>query len=177
MNAKSKMKVLHNESAIEMNKIFAKMVENPFSEEYAFLQKIRQDYPQYKVRIREIKKNPNKECWKGLTYAYMRDYIILHSTQEEEAAAVAEFNEMLLISRCHSKANRYPAIKKWFLAKYPEVAEFGMSAPAAEEETASKEDVTNNEEATNNDETSAPQSNKVVNLTQNNSELPMAACQ
>ena len=35
MNAKSKMKVLHNESAIEMNKTFAKMVENPFSEEYA----------------------------------------------------------------------------------------------------------------------------------------------
>ena len=63
MNAKSKMKVLHNESAIEMNKIFAKMVENPFSEEYAFLQKIRQDYPQYKVRIREIKKNPNKETY------------------------------------------------------------------------------------------------------------------
>ena len=156
MNAKSKMKVLHNESAIEMNKTFAKMVENPFSEEYAFLQKIRQDYPQYKVRIREIKKNPNKECWKGLTYAYMRDYIILHSTQEEEAAAVAEFNEMLLISRCHSKANRYPAIKKWFLAKYPEVAEFGMPT---KEETADN------------------QSDKIIPLPQNNTEMPMASCQ
>ena len=139
MNAKSKMKVLHNESAIEMNKTFAKMVENPFSEEYGFLQKIRQDYPQYKVRIREIKKNPNKECWKGLTYDYMRDYIILHSAIEEEAAAIAEFNEMLLISRCHSKANRYPAIKKWFLTKYPEVAEFGMPAPAAEEDAAKQD--------------------------------------
>ena len=47
MNAKSKMKVLHEDSVIEMNKTFAKMVENPFSEEYAFLQKIRRDYPEY----------------------------------------------------------------------------------------------------------------------------------
>ena len=121
MNAKSKMKVLHNESAIEMNKIFAKMVENPFSEEYAFLQKIRQDYPQYKVRIREIKKNPHKETYAGLTYDYMRDYIILHSTPEEEAAAVAEFDELILVSKCHSQSLRYPTIKKWFLEKYPEV--------------------------------------------------------
>ena len=145
MNAKSKMKVLHNESAIEMNKTFAKMVENPFSEEYAFLQKIRQDYPQYKVRIREIKKNPHKETYAGLTYEYMKDYIILHSTVEEEAAAVAEFNEMLLISRCHSKANRYPAIKKWFLAKYPEVSGFGV------------EDKSNSEEVKNDNVTHLPQ--------------------
>ena len=60
MNAKSKVKVLHNESAIEMNKIFAKMIENPQSDEYALLQKIRQDYPVYKVRVRQIKKNSTK---------------------------------------------------------------------------------------------------------------------
>lgn len=125
MNAKSKMKVLHAKRVIEMNTTFAKMVENPFSEEYAFLQKIRQDYPEYKVTIREINKNPNKETYAGLTYQYMRDYIILHSTPEEEADAVAEFDEMLLISRCHSKGHRYPAIKKWFLNKYPEVSKFG----------------------------------------------------
>ena len=131
MNAKSKMKVLHEDGVIEMNKTFAKMVENPFSEEYAFLQKIRRDYPEYKVTIREIKKNPNKETYAGLTYQYMKDYIILHTAPEDEAEAMAEFNELVLISKCHSKALRYPAIKKWFLAKYPEVAEFGCSVPAA----------------------------------------------
>ena len=131
MNAKSKMKVLHEDSVIEMNKTFAKMVENPFSEEYAFLQKIRRDYPEYKVTIREIKKTPNKETYAGLTYQYMKDYIILHTAPEDEAEAMAEFNELVLISKCHSKALRYPAIKKWFLAKYPEVAEFGCSDPAA----------------------------------------------
>ena len=131
MNAKSKMKVLHEDSVIEMNKTFAKMVENPFSEEYAFLQKIRRDYPEYKVTIREIKKNPNKETYAGLTYQYMKDYIILHTAPEDEAEAMAEFNELVLISKCHSKALRYPAIKKWFLPKYPQVAEFGCSLPAA----------------------------------------------
>ena len=150
MNAKSKMKVLHEDSVIEMNKTFAKMVENPFSEEYAFLQKIRRDYPEYKVTIREIKKNPNKETYAGLTYEYMKDYIILHTSKEEEDAAMAEFNELVLISKCHSKALRYPTIKKWFLSKYPEVAEFGCITPAAE-------------------------NNKVVDLPQQNTELDMAS--
>ena len=164
MNAKSKVKILHNESAIEMNKTFAKMAENPFNEEYDFLQKIRQDYPRYTVRVREIKKNPYKECWKGLTYDYMRDYIILHSTPEEEAAALAEFNELLLISRCHSKANRYPVIKKWFLAKYLEVAEFGMITNTSD-----------NENADPNEEASDTQDNKVVDMPQQSEDEDDAA--
>lgn len=154
MNAKSKMKVLHAKRVIEMNTTFAKMIENPFSEEYAFLQKIRQDYPEYKVTIREINKNPNKETYAGLTYQYMRDYIILHSTPEEEADAVAEFDEMLLISRCHSKGHRYPVIKQWFLAKYPEIKDFGTNTAEKEkaaeqtnEETAPSEEATTSEEA------------------------------
>ena len=40
---------------------------------------------------------------------------------------VAEFDELLMISRCHAQSLRYPTIKKWFLAKYPEVAEFGIN--------------------------------------------------
>ena len=119
MNAKSKMKVLHEESVIEMNKTFAKMVENPFSEEYAFLQKIRRDYPEYKVTIREIKKNPNKETYAGLTYAYMERYIAGHANSE---AIMEEYKELRLISECHCKARRYPKIKKWFFLTYPEVA-------------------------------------------------------
>ena len=129
---KNTLKINHADRVITMDRTFAKNAENTRSEEYAHLQSVRRDYPSYTVVRREIKKNPNKECWKGLTYDYMRDYIILHSTPEEEAAAVAEFNEMRLISECHSKCYRYPVIKKWFLAKYPEVAEFGCTIPAAE---------------------------------------------
>ena len=174
---KNTLKLNHEKGQIVMDRTFAKKAENTMSAEYAHLQSVRRDYPNYTVIRREIKKNPDKECWKGLTYAYMKNYIIGHEGDDTRDLVLNEFAEKCLIAECHSKCHRYPVIKKWFLAKYPEIAEFGMSTPAAEEETASKEDVTNNEEATNNDEASAPQSNKVVKLTQNNSELPMAACQ
>jgi hypothetical protein len=145
MNAKSKVKVLHDKSAIEMNKIFAKMIENPQSDEYALLQKIRQDYPVYKVRIRQIKKNSTKETYKGLTYEYMRNYIITHpkGIREEKDkdgkdkkinVLLEKFEELKLISQCQAKSRRYPVIKNWFLAQYPEIAKFGMDADATEEE-------------------------------------------
>lgn len=147
MNHKSKVKVFIAENAIVMNKTFVKMAENPLSDEYAMLQTIRQDYPLFQVRVREIRKNPKKETYAGLTYQYMRDYIIRHSDLEDEAEATKEFDELRYVSKCHSKSQRYPIIKKWFLAKYPEIAEFGM--PAAEAET------------------SAAENDKVVNIPQN----------
>ncbi len=122
---KNTLKVNHIDRTIVMDRTFAKLAENTRSEEYAHLQQVRKDYPDYTVVLRQIKKNANKETYAGLTYDYMRDYIILHSaTNEEELAAVAEFEELLFISRCHSKGKRYPAIKAWFLAKYSEAKDF-----------------------------------------------------
>ena len=39
---------------------------------------------------------------------------------------MAEYRELRLISECHGKARRYPAIKRWFLKMYPEVENFGI---------------------------------------------------
>ena len=122
---KNTLKIDFAKEQIIMDRTFAKLAENTRSKEYAHLQQVRKDYPDYTVVLRQIKRNPDKESYAGLTYDYMRDYIILHSaTKEEELAAVAEFNELLLISRCHSKGKRYPAIKAWFLEKYPEAKDF-----------------------------------------------------
>ncbi len=126
MNAKSNVKVLFAENVIEINKIFDKARSNPLSDEYALLQKIRADYPNFTVRVRQIKKNAAKESYPGLTYEYMRDYIILHTAPEDELEAIAELEELILISKCQAKGKRYPTIKKWFLAKYPEIVQFGM---------------------------------------------------
>ena len=63
----------------------------------------------------------------------MENYITTHEDGENRILVLKEFAEMRLISECHSKCHRYPVIKKWFLDKYPEIAQFGMSAPAAEE--------------------------------------------
>ncbi len=85
--------------------------------------------------------------YKGLTYQYMEDYIITHESDETREAVLEEYNELRLITQCHSKAFRYPVIKKWFLAKYPEIANFGKVAkqnnitdfPTAEEQTPAAE--------------------------------------
>lgn len=131
-NPKSAVKVKHTEGIIEMNTTFAKMIENPLSDEYALLQKLKMENPGFEVRTRKIKSNPNKDTYKGLTYAYMRSYIITHETEATRVDVLHKFDELILISQCHGKRLRYPTIKKWFLAKYPEVATFGVETTEAE---------------------------------------------
>ena len=63
----------------------------------------------------------------------MRNYIITHASDETREKEVAEFDELILISKCQTKAKRYPTIKKWFLVKYPAIAKFGMAADAEEQ--------------------------------------------
>ena len=118
-------KVDHTNRRIVMDRTFAKNAEIVGSKEYNQLQTCRKDYPTYTVVRREIKKNPNQVRYGGLTYQYMEDYIMTHESRETLNAVLDEFNEMLLISRGYSKAFRYPTIKRWFLLKYPEFAEFG----------------------------------------------------
>lgn len=122
------LKINFAEKEIIMDRTFAKKCTDTNSDEYAHLQKVRQDYPDYTVVIRTIKKNPNKETYKGLTYEYMQDYILRHETEETALEVIKEFNELRTISRCHRQGLRYPTIKHWFLNKYPEIAEFGVAA-------------------------------------------------
>jgi hypothetical protein len=124
----SAIRLDHLNKKIMISKSFAKAAMNPNSTAYQDLADVMAAHPNYKVNQRVIKTNPRKETYEGLTYEYMRDYIILSATPEEELAAVAEFDEMILISKCHARALRYPTIKRWFLAKFPEVAEFGVEA-------------------------------------------------
>ena len=126
MNPKSRLSVLYAKSVIEVNTTFAKMMQNPLSDEYALLQKIKMENPGFTVSRRQIKSNPKKDTYKGLTYEYMKKYIKLHETKEEAKKVIAYLEDQILISKCHSQRLRYPTIKKWFLAKYPEVAKFGI---------------------------------------------------
>ena len=65
-------------ATITVNAAYAKKASNPFSAEYAQIQKVRADYPTFTVRTRSIKKNAAKDSYKGLTYDYMRAYIMSH---------------------------------------------------------------------------------------------------
>lgn len=141
MNAKSKMKVFYAEGIIEMNTTFAKMTQNPLSDEYALLQKTRMENPTFTVRRRQIKTNPKKDTYKGLTYEYMEHYIGTHEPDDQVDEVLAYFEELKLISQCHGKRLRYPTIKKWFLNQYPDVAKFGLE-PLFEDELAGEADDT-----------------------------------
>ena len=120
--------------SIMMTAAFAKKCADPSSSEYRRLQEVRLENPNYTVKAHRIKKNTKKESYKGLTYAYMEDYIRRHEEGEKQIEILTEYSELRLIAECHSTGHRYPAIKKWFLAKYPEVSSFEIPKEYGEEQ-------------------------------------------
>ena len=123
----NKLTINHINHMIIMDRTFAKKAIDTRSDEYAHLQQVRRDYPNYQVVQRHIRINESKNTYKGLTYGYMEDYIMTHGTEEEKIANYREYQEKRIIAECHGKAFRYPVIKSWFLEKYPEIADFGVS--------------------------------------------------
>ena len=121
---KNTLRLNHNTRTIVMDATFAKFAADTMSAEYAHLQKVRMDYPTYTVERRHISRNAAKECYRGLTYTYMKDYILSHGTEDD----LHTYEEMKLISKCHSKAFRYPTIKAWFLDRFPEIKQFGVKS-------------------------------------------------
>ena len=122
----------HARKMIIMSRTFAKKAEDPRSNEYAILKQLREDNFGYAVIRKEIRKNPHSEHYKGLTYDYMRTYITNHEPEATRQTMSDELEHMIEISKCHSI--RYATIKKWFLAKYPEVVGFGVEAESRSEE-------------------------------------------
>ena len=127
---KNTLRLNHNTRTIVMDATFAKFAADTMSAEYAHLQKVRMDYPTYTVERRRIARNTAKECYRGLTYTYMKDYILSHGTEED----LHTYEEMKLISQCHSKGFRYPTIKAWFLDRFPEIKHFGMKTDASNQD-------------------------------------------
>lgn len=109
------------------------------SDEYYLLQMAKKDHPDYDVVLKHIRKNPDKQVYSKLTYAFMREYIRRHSHAAERSA---ELEEMILRAKCHLE--KYGNVKKWFLAAYPNIDDF---TPAQfEEECAVENRVVDNYE-------------------------------
>ena len=108
---------------------FRKACANIESDEYTLLQIIKLDNPTFKVEERGIKKNPNKESYRGLTYEYMERYILLHDGENSDV--MDEYKELRLIAECHSIS--FPKIRDWFLETYPDVRNFTVEHLCEEE--------------------------------------------
>ena len=114
------LRIDFEKASLVMDKSFAKAAAIVGSEEYLLLQGARQDYPTFTVSVKTIKRNPNKESYNGLTYAYMERYITAHD--DENQTIMKEYRKKREIAECHSI--RFPHIKQWFLTTYPEIKEF-----------------------------------------------------
>ena len=125
------IKVDYEKNIILMTRKFYDKAQDPRSSEYAELQQYKADNPTFRVVKHTIKRNPNKECYKGLTYEYMREYIKRNVDRTEVGKKLDELEEKIFLSKCHTI--RYAAIKKWFLETYPEVVEYGMAHEQIEE--------------------------------------------
>ena len=119
--------VNYAERKIVLSSAFAKKAFTPGTDEYRQLQAVRNDYPDFVLKTRQFKKNTKQERYPGLTYDFMRDYIRKHEPKETAQSVLDELEDQIGISKCHSVGKRYPTIKAWFLKRYPEIAEFGMT--------------------------------------------------
>ena len=125
---KNTLKIDFDNKTIVMDRTFAARVTDTRSDEYLHLQAVRKDYPDYRVITRQIKRNPDKKTYRGLTYEYMENYILSHGDDATVQKALAEYRELRLIAKCHGKGKGYPVIKQWFLEKYDEIEDFGAVA-------------------------------------------------
>ena len=113
----------HSKKEYIINRTFAKKAYIYGTEEYNLLQKARQDFPNYSIATRAgIKKNPQKEAFKGLDYAFMEQYFAYKNASDE---IWKKYKYMRLMAGCHSR--RFPIVKKWFLELYPEVKYWGKA--------------------------------------------------
>ncbi len=125
------LKINYTNYTIIMDRTFAKLAQDTRSPEYARLQEVRRDYPDFKVIQRSIRKNSDKKTYAGLTYEYMENYIMSHGTEDKRRANLRKYTEMRNIAECQGKRYRYPVIRSWFLDEYPEIVRFGIEEDAS----------------------------------------------
>ena len=112
---------------IEMSKNEAKAAGKIGTPEFEELRQYMAMYPGFEVQIKAPAKR--KVEFRGLTYEYMKNYIKKHDNENGEI--MAEFNALIALDKKnkvesaeHLETAGYLDVKKWFLAKFPEIKEY-----------------------------------------------------
>lgn len=112
---------------IEMSKAEAKAAGKIGSDKFNELREYMEIYPTFTIDIKAPAKR--KVEFRGLTYDYMKNYILKHDNEKGEI--MAEFRELIAQDKKdkiegaeHLEAAGYLDVKKWFLAKFPEIKEY-----------------------------------------------------
>lgn len=124
----------YNENAIIVSKAFLKKAGIYNSDAYNILKGLRADFPDCKVELKKIKRNPEKKTYGKLTYERMEEYIIF--VEGKDTATLKEFEAVKTLATF--KASPYAYTKKWFLEKYKDFAREAEQgeAPSANAELA-----------------------------------------
>ena len=83
---------------------------------YRELVTLMNDFSNFDIRVKEIKKNVNKKTYNGLTIEEMKRFV---KTQSEEESILFE----RVIMTAKKRSGSYAITKKWFLNKYKEAYE------------------------------------------------------
>ena len=112
---------------VELTKKEAKAAGKIGTAEFEELKNYLAMYPGFEVQIKAPAKR--KVEFRGLTYEYMKNYIKKHD--DEDGKIMAEFNALIALDKKnkvegaeHLEAAGYLDVKKWFLAKFPEIKEY-----------------------------------------------------
>ena len=104
------------------------------TKEYTRLREFKAENSEITIVVRKIKKNPEKETNKNMTYANMKKFI---KTQPNSDAMLAEFDRQKEMSCI--KANPYRFVLDWFKENYliseEATANFNVIVPAEEKTT------------------------------------------
>ena len=112
---------------IEMSKNEAKAAGKIGTPEFEELKNYMAMYPGFEIQIKAPAKR--KVEFRGLTYEYMKNYIQKHD--DENGSIMAEFRTLIAQDKKDKvegsenlEAAGYLDVKKWFLAKFPEIKKF-----------------------------------------------------
>ena len=112
---------------VELTKKEAKAAGKIGTAEFEELKNYLAMYPGFEVQIKAPAKR--KVEFRGLTYEYMKNYILKHD--DEDGKIMAEFRALIAQDKKdkvegaeHLEAAGYLDVKKWFLTKFPEIREY-----------------------------------------------------
>ena len=121
------MKLNYNEKKIEITATEAKKASKFGTNEYKALIDAKRDYSDFEIIV--VKSSAKRtDGMKGLTLAYMKNYIERNGSAEQ----TEQFN--ILCNPSHDglteKRQPYGKIKKWFLESFPEILNYSKSVEA-----------------------------------------------
>ena len=93
---------------IIVSKKFLKKAENFHSEEYNEMLALIKELPNFTIKTKEVCRRNCKSMYKGLTYATMRNYLVMNSSEHLETF------EQLMNYGCS-----YFQVRQWFLKTCP----------------------------------------------------------